>query len=246
MAIQQTHTYCAMCESRCGVVATVEDGLLQQVRADPEHPNRCICVKGSAAPEIVYLSDRLRSPMVRTRLKGKRDPGWARLSWDEALALAASHLLDIKARYGPEAVVFSRATPSGSATADLASWVHHLAHAFGSPNVMTTTHICLWNRLFGSKYTYGVPTPSPDYEHTHCMLLWGYNLEASEPAAALRIRRAKARGAKLIIIDPRKHSLAQKADCWLRVRPGSDGAVAMGMIHALLEEGLYDATFVRE
>jgi anaerobic selenocysteine-containing dehydrogenase len=101
MAIQQMHTYCAMCESRCGVVATVEDGLLQQVRADSEHPNRCICVKGSAAPEIVYLSDRLRSPMVRTRLKGERDPGWARLSWDEALALAASHLLTSRPGTGP-------------------------------------------------------------------------------------------------------------------------------------------------
>jgi anaerobic selenocysteine-containing dehydrogenase len=67
------------------------------------------------------------------------------------------------------------------------------------------------------------------------MLLWGYNPEASEPATALRISRAKARGAKLIVIDPRKHSLAQKADLWLRVRPGSDGALALGMIHVLLD-----------
>jgi anaerobic selenocysteine-containing dehydrogenase len=246
MAIQQLHTYCAMCISRCGVMVTVEDGLLKQVRADAEHPNGCICVKGSAAPEIVHAPDRLRYPMVRTRPKGELDPGWARISWDEALALAASRLLDTKARYGPEAVVFSRATPAGSATADLEGWVHRLAHAFGSPNVMTTTHICTWNRRWGSKYTYGVPTPSPDYEHTRCMLLWGYNPEASEPAAALRISRARARGAKLIVIDPRKHSLAEKADCWLRVRPGTDGALALAMIHVLLEEGLYDATFVRE
>src|SRR5215475_843524 len=245
MAIQQIHTYCAMCESRCGVVATVEDGLLKHVRADPEHPNGCICVKGAAAPEIVYAPDRLRYPMVRTRPKGKHDPGWARLSWDEALALAASRLLDIRVPYGPEAVVFSRATPSGSAVADLSSWVHRLANAFGSPNVLTTTYICLWHKLWGAKHTYGVPTPSPDYAHTHCILLWGYNPEASEPAAALRISQAKARSAKLIVIDPRKPSLAHKADCWLRVRPGSDDALALGMIHVLLEEGLYDATFVR-
>ena len=145
MAIQQMHTYCAMCISGCGVMVTVEDGLLKQVRVDPEHPNGCLCVKGSAAPEIVHSPDRLRSPMVRTRPKGERDPGWARISWDEALALAASRLLDIKARYGAEAVVFSRATPAGSATADLASWVHRLANAFSSSNVMTTTHICTWN-----------------------------------------------------------------------------------------------------
>ncbi len=245
MSVQQLHTYCAMCISRCGVVATVENGILKRVNADAEHPNGCICVKGSAAPEIVYSPDRLRYPMVRTRSKGEGDPGWARISWDEALALAASRLLNIKARHGPEAVVFSRATPTGSATWEIEGWVHRLANAFGSPNVMTTTHICIWNKLWGSKYTYGVSTPSPDYDLTRCMLLWGYNPEASEPAAAVRIGRARARGAKLIVIDPRKHSLAQKADLWLRVRPGSDGALALAMIHVLLEEGLYDATFVR-
>ena len=74
MAIQQMHTYCAMCVSRCGVLATVEDGRLTKVTADPEHPNGCICVKGTAAPEIVYSPDRLQYPMVRTRPKGERRP----------------------------------------------------------------------------------------------------------------------------------------------------------------------------
>src|SRR2546427_10114849 len=108
-----------MCISRCGVVATVEDGQLTAVNADPAHPNGCICVKGTAAPEIVYSPDRLQYPMVRTRPKGDPDPGWARISWDEALELVATRLLDVKARHGAEAVVFSRATPDGSATSDL-------------------------------------------------------------------------------------------------------------------------------
>jgi anaerobic selenocysteine-containing dehydrogenase len=246
MAIQQIHTYCAMCTSRCGVLATVEDGKLTKVTADPEHPNGCICVKGTAAPEIVYSPDRLQYPMVCTRPKGEQDPGWARISWDEALALAASRLLDIKTRYGPEAVVFARATPAGSATADFDPWLERLANAFGSPNIMTTTHICTWNRIWGSKYTYGVPTPSPDYDHTRCMLLWGVNPQATSPATALRISRARGRGAKLIVIDPRKTSMAEKADLWLRVRPGSDGALALAMIHVLLEENLYDAAFARD
>lgn len=69
-----------MCISRCGVVATVEDGILTKVNADPEHPNGCICVKGTAAPEIVYSPDRLQYPMLRTRPKGDRDPGWVRIS----------------------------------------------------------------------------------------------------------------------------------------------------------------------
>ena len=162
MSVQQLHTYCAMCCARCGVVATVEDGVLKKVSTDPEHPNGCICVKGSAAPEIVYSPDRLQYPVRRTRPKGEQDPGWVRMSWDEAMTLCASRLLDIKARHGAEAVVFSRATPAGSAACDFDGWVARLANAFGSPNVMTTTHICTWNRIWGSKHTYGVPTPSPD------------------------------------------------------------------------------------
>src|SRR4051812_34466016 len=106
MATDQIHTYCAMCTSRCGVLATVEDGILRKVTVDPAHPNGCICVKGTAAPEIVYSPDRLQYPLVRTRPKGEPDPGWARISWDEALALASSRLAAIKAEHGAEAVVF--------------------------------------------------------------------------------------------------------------------------------------------
>ena len=246
MPVEQIHTYCAMCISRCGVIATVEDGRFTKVNADPEHPNGCICVKGTAAPEMVYAPERLQYPMKRTRPKGDPDPGWTRISWDEALSLAASRLLDIKAQYGAESVVFSRATPAGNATADIDAWVTRLANAFGSPNILTTTHICTWTRGWGAKYTYGAFTPTPDYDHTRCMLLWGVNPHASAPATAMRITQARKRGAKLIVIDPRQHALAQKADCWLRIRPGYDDVLALGMIHVLLEEKLYDAAFVRE
>ena len=245
MATQQMHTYCAMCVSRCGVLATVEDGKLTKVTADPEHPNGCICVKGTAAPEIVYSPDRLQYPMVRTRPKGERDPGWTRISWDEALALTASRLLDIKARYGPEAVAFGCATTAGTSGADFFPWVQRLANAFGSPNFLYANHICAWHRSGSAQYTYGVSMPQPDYDQARCILLWGYNPQASQPADAMRISRAKARGAKLIVIDPRKASVVDKADCWLQVRPGSDGALALAMIHVLLEEALFDAAFVR-
>ena len=114
-----------------------------------------ICVKGTAAPELVYAPDRLRHPMVRTHPKDDPDPGWARISWDEALALTASRLLEIKARHGPEAVAFPIATPAGSAAVDFMPWAWRLANAFGSPNVVTNTHICQWHRDWGATYTYG-------------------------------------------------------------------------------------------
>jgi anaerobic selenocysteine-containing dehydrogenase len=245
IATEQIHTYCAMCTSRCGVLATVEDGVLKQVNADPDHPNGCICVKGTAAPEIVYSPDRLQYPMVRTRPKGDPDPGWVRITWEQALNLAAMRLDDIKANYGAEAVVFSRATTAGSAAIDYDGWLQRLANAFGSPNLLTSNHICTWNRRVGSKYTYGTGMPLPDFDNTRCMLIWGINPPATSPAQALRINHARNRGAKLIVIDPRKTTLAAKADCWLRVKPAADGELAMAMIHVLLEENLFDAEFAR-
>lgn len=243
---QRIHTYCAMCTSRCGVLATVDDGVLTQVNADPDHPNGCICVKGTAAPEIVYSSDRLLHPMMRTRPKGDPDPAWVRMTWEHALNLAALRLSDIKNSYGPEAVVFSRATTAGTAAIDFDGWLQRLANAFGSPNLLTSNHICTWNRRVGSKYTYGTGMPLPDFDNTRCMLLWGVNPAATSPAQAARINGARSRGAKLIVIDPRKTTLAEKANCWLRVRPGTDGELAMAMIHVLMEENLFDGEFARQ
>ena len=234
-----------MCTSRCGVLATVKDGILTRVNADPAHPNGCICVKGTAAPEIVYSPDRLIHPMVRTRAKGDPNPGWVKVTWEQALNLTALRLNDIKDNYGPEAVVFSRATTAGSAAIDYDGWLQRLANAFGSPNLLTSNHICTWNRRIGSKYTYGVGMPLPDFDNSRCTLIWGVNPPATSPAQAMRINRALNRGAKLVVVDPRKTTLAAKADCWLRVRPGRDGELAMAMIHALLEEQLFDNEFTR-
>ncbi len=235
-----------MCISRCGVVATVEDGRLTKVNADPVHPNGCICVKGTAAPEIVYSPDRLRTPLKRTRPKGDPDPGWVPISWNAAMELTASRLSEIKAKHGPEAVVFGFGTGSGSATSDFSRWLERLANAFGTPNLMAAIHICNWNREWGAAYTYGTATPPPDYDNARCILLWGFNPHASWPAAAARISQAKARGAKLIVIDPRKSAVAEKADLWLQVRPGGDGALALSMIHVLIEEKLFDENFARD
>ena len=97
MAVETIHTYCAMCTSRCGVIATIEDNVFTKVTADPDHPNGCICMKGAAAPEMVYSPDRLRQPMKRTRPKGDPDPGWETISWDEALRTITDRLTGIKA-----------------------------------------------------------------------------------------------------------------------------------------------------
>ena len=246
MTTEEIHTYCPMCIAQCGVIAVVEDGRFTKVRPNSAHPNGGICIKGSAAPELVYAPDRLKYPMKRTRPKGDADPGWTEISWEEALDTVASRLLEIKQQSGPEAVVFACATPSGSAICDSYGWINRFGHAFGSPNRLSAIHICTWNVMLGSKHTFGTPTPPPDFENTRCILLWGVNPRATFPTFAQRISRARARGAKIIAIDPRKHNLARDADCWLQVRPGADAALALGMIHVLIEEELYDEAFVRD
>lgn len=246
MTTDRISTYCAMCTSRCGVIATVEDGVFTKVTADPDHPNGCICMKGAAAPEMVYSPDRLRRPMKRTRPKGDPDPGWAEISWDDALRTIAEKLTAIKAESGAEAVVFGCATTAGAATEDMRPWLERLQGAFGSPNYLAPGHVCTWNRTFGSKFTYGATTPRIDLDRSNTILLWGVNPQVTEPAQAMRIAKAMKRGARLIVIDPREHALAKKADCWLRVRPGSDGALALAMIHVLFDEDLYDRAFLRD
>jgi anaerobic selenocysteine-containing dehydrogenase len=244
--IQTVHTYCAQSKSRCGVVCTVRNGIFEKVEPDSTHPNACICVKGTAGPQIVYSPQRLKVPMRRTRPKGNTDPGWERISWDEALDLAARELLALRDRYGAESVVFGRPAPGGSPANEYVGWLMRLANLFGSPNIMATTHICNWHKDTGSAYTYGHGIPAPDFERTKLIVIWGHNPEVSWPAHAKRITEARRRGVKLLVIDPRQTNLARKADLWLRVRPGTDGALALAFLHVFFEEQLFDSEFARE
>jgi hypothetical protein len=102
---QHIHGYCAFCAARCGTVATVEDGRFTRLDPDPTHPTgRSICAKGRAAPEIVYHPERLTYPLRRTRPKGEPDPGWERITWDEALNMTAAAMREAAERYGPHTV----------------------------------------------------------------------------------------------------------------------------------------------
>ncbi|MBI2372091.1 MAG: molybdopterin-dependent oxidoreductase, partial [Deltaproteobacteria bacterium] len=189
--------------------------------------------------------DRLQYPMKRTRPKGDPDPGWVRISWDEALDTVARRLLEIRERDGAEAVAFGKPAQGGSPANDYVGWLTRLANAYGSPSSLSTTHICNWHKDSGSRYTYGVGIPAPDFEHAACILIWGHNPEVSWHAHAKRIGEARRRGAKLVVIDPRRTHLAERADLWLGVRPGTDGALGLAFIHVLLTEDLYDREFVR-
>jgi len=236
-----------MCSVRCPVECQVENGRLVEVVPDCEHPLGGIsCIKASAAPEFVADPERLRYPMKRTNPKTASDPGWKRISWEEALTTVAQNLQDAREAHGAESVVFYRPAPGGSGASDYHLWLMRLAHAFGSPNIAMTTHVCNWHRDSGSAFTYGVGMPQPDYEHAGCVLVWGTNPHNTHPRHARDIDVAVERGAKLVVIDPRRIPLAGRAHSWLRVQPGSDLPLTLGLINRLIEKGYCDEAFLSQ
>ncbi|MCC6191615.1 MAG: molybdopterin-dependent oxidoreductase [Anaerolineales bacterium] len=246
----RTPIYCALCVSRCGSIAVVQEGRLIALEPDPSHPTgKAICAKGRAAPELVDHPDRLRFPLKRTRPKGNSDPGWQRISWDEALDLTAARLRAIAADHGSESVVFSVVSASTSASDDSLVWIQRLLNAYGSPNLCVSMELCGWGRHAATSYTFGAPVPGaylPDLEKAGCILFWGYNPNLARLAHATATLEALKRGARLIVVDPRRTGIAKKADLWLQARPGTDAAVALGMAGVMIERGWYDREFIRD
>ncbi|MFH1002801.1 MAG: molybdopterin-dependent oxidoreductase, partial [Chloroflexota bacterium] len=252
VATVKIRSYCATCSGWCPVVAEVKDGVFTGVAADRQHPLSCpLCPKGLAAPELVYNQQRLRYPVRRTHPKGDPDPGWQRISWDEALDEIAGKFNKIKAEFGPEAIAFARPGPGGSPMAELAFWIIRLANALGSPNSIATTNICQWHRDNCSSYTYARPeiyraNGKAEFEQSACIVIWGVNIHATRTALLPLIEKGMRKGAKLIVVDPRRIELAEMADLWLQLLPGTDGALILGMINVMLAEKLYDDDFVRD
>jgi anaerobic selenocysteine-containing dehydrogenase/ferredoxin-NADP reductase len=243
--MDEIRSFCTLCGSQCGTINVVEDDRLVAVRNDPGHPTgHAVCPKGRAGPEIVAANNRILYPMRRTRPKTDPDPGWVRISWDEALDLCAEKLLDIRERYGAEGVAFAVTTKSGTGIADSIEWIDRFVRLFGSPNIASSTDVCNWHRDVAHRFTFGVGMPTADYAHAGLIILWGHNPTSTWLAQADAIARGRANGAAMIVVDPRATPLAVDADVWLQVRPGSDAALALGMSNLLIQEGGADLDFL--
>ncbi|MFE2308889.1 molybdopterin-dependent oxidoreductase [Streptomyces sp. NPDC059411] len=244
--IEEKRGFCALCKSRCGAVYTIENGRLTGVRPDGGHPTgAAMCPKGRSAPEIAHSTRRLTSPLRRTRPKTDPDPGWEKIGWDEAMTEIAARMTSIAAESGPEAVAFALTSPSATALADSLEWIERLVRHFGSPNTCYSTEICNWHKDGAHAFTFGAPLPVPDYAHADLAVLWGFNPAKTWLSQSAAIARAHARGMKLAVVDPRRSTSALDADQWLRVRPGTDAALALGLANLLIEQGRYDEEFVR-
>ncbi len=238
-------TYCArMDHGGCGILAHVENGKITKIEGDPDSPlNRgTICAKGLAQVEKLNHPDRLKYPLKRT---GERGEGkWERISWDEALETIAGKIKETIERDGPRAISFAQGAPKGLEYFLLM----RLANLLNVPNISTPGHVCHMPRETASILTCGF-FPVPDYDHPPaCVAVWGSDLFQTNEEGVIgsQLRRAVDRGAKLIVIDPRKTGIASKADLWLQPKPGTDLALALGIMKAIVDEDLYEKAFVED
>lgn len=236
-------TFCAMCGPGlgCGIYAFVKDGRFIRVEGMRESPlnEGRLCAKAHAAPQWVYSPQRLRHPLKRVGSKG--EGRFERISWDQALDLIATKLKEQKKKYGPESLaILSPARRSYS------EYLYRFLIAHGSPNY-GHSGICAMQKTFAFTYTLGA-APWPDIPQSNLILIWGKQpvYSGSTRGNLKQILDAKERGAKIIAIKPTLEPDVAIADQWIPIRPGTDAALALAMLHVIINEKLYDAAFVEK
>lgn len=228
-AIEVVRSVCKACPRSCGILVYLQKGKPVRIEGAPDSPRTkgYMCLLGEVALERLYHPNRLKYPLKRA---GERGEGkWQEISWDEALDTIAEKLNTAKQRHGAESVAF------GTGHRDFhRDYVTRLANVFGTPNIVAgADHVCYVPTAVGSLITYGydgVPDLGP---FPKCVVWWGR-----------RGTPSLGEGTKLIVVNILQTEAAAMADVWLKPRPATDLALAMGMIHVIVNEELYDKTFV--
>lgn len=238
--VKYVTTICEQCVWRCGVIAKVENGVVKKLEGNPNHPNNLgkLCPRGNAGIETMYSPDRIKFPLIRA---GARGSGlWRKASWDEALSYTAEQMKKIKDKYGAKVMMFN-------STDNLSQpFFEILLKAYGTPNYGTQRSLCFNSMTTGFLYTYGTPQPGTDFSHCKYMIFSGRNLaEGISNNETQEMIEMVAKGVKVVVLDPRFSKTASKATEWLPVRPGTDSAFFLGLIHVIIAEKLYNETFVK-
>ncbi len=231
-----------MCTNRCAQKIHVRNGKAIAIEMLDSSAKE-FCPRWKAQLDFIYHKDRLAYPLKRTGARG--DKSFIRISWDEALDTTADKLQKIRTDYGPESAVFYIAY-----TKEPRPYLHRLAHAFGSPNYCTESSSCFsanWLACvlnYGQDYGYLAVNSWIIEPETKCKVVWGSSVRNSTPQFWQQHVEAKKNGVRFIVVDPVINDIASLADIHLQLRPGTDGALALGMIHIIIYENLYDREFV--
>ena len=234
-------TMCEMCVWRCGVRARVKNGRIVKLEGNPEHPHSKgkLCARGQSGLMTTYDRDRVLHPLVRV---GQRGEGkFRQATWEEALDIVAGQMLRIKQQYGPDDMVCS-------STHNLPQvQFENLLNGCGSPNYGTQRSLCFNAMIVAFALTYGIEEPFRNYDEVTYIIMVGRNMaEAISTSETSAFVAAKARGAKLIVLDPRFTKTAALADEWIAIKPGTDSAFLLGMIHEIVTYELGDCDFVKQ
>ncbi|HVP60357.1 MAG TPA: molybdopterin-dependent oxidoreductase [Myxococcaceae bacterium] len=226
-----TRGQCRFCLLHCDLRGRVSGSTLLRVDGDTAGETRgFLCQHGHALPSVVHSPERLRRPLVR---RGDR---LVETSWDEALGLIGERMAMVRARFGPEAVAFQTGWPL--VRHPLMEWIQRLARAWGTPNVVSVASLCETSGRMGQALTVGSKYRH-DLRQTRTLAIWGANPTHSTPLLA-HVVAHKATDGRLVVVDPVRTELAAVATEHLAVRPGTDGALALGLVHLLVREGLVD------
>jgi len=227
---------------RCDIMVEVEAGKVVKVKGSRSSSLRSgvPCSKGRALPDILNHPERLTFPLKRHGKRGENN--WDRVSWEEALNITASKLNEFKQTLGPESIALGLGDPKGLELV----FLQRFASAFGTPNITTPGHLCHMPGELASIYTFGSACVPDEEKSAGCTIVWGNNFPDTHAStiSISQLRKALANGGKLILIDPRQTALSPYASLWLKLRPGSDGSLALGMIKVIVEQQLYDREFV--
>ena len=232
-------TTCPYCGVGCGVQVAVREDERLALMADDVPANRSslgtLCVKGRFGTGFVHARDRITAPLV------KRDGRWVEVGWDEALDAAADGLARHRGRFG--------ALASAKATNEDGYLVQKFCRVvMGTNDVDHCTRLCHSPSVEAMLVSMGSGATSnsyEDYEQAGCILVVGADASANHPVIAIRFRRAVSRGARLVVVNPRRVELCDQADLWLQQRPGTDVTLFNAMAKVILEEGLANEAFVR-
>ena len=242
--VSRVRTTCPHCATGCQFDLLVKDGRIVNVEAadGPSNHGR-LCVKGrSGSYDFVHSPDRLTDPLIRDRATGQ----FRKASWEEAIAYTARRLMEIKARYGGDALAGFAC--SRSPNEDIYMVQKMVRACFGTNNTDNCARVCHSATVAGLAKTLGsgaMTNPIRDITHdVDCILLIGSNPEEAHPVVGMQIRRAVARGTRLIVVDPREIGLTKCADIHLKIRPGTNVAFANGMMHVMIAEDLVDHAYI--
>jgi anaerobic selenocysteine-containing dehydrogenase len=230
------------CPDTCAMLVNVKDGVATEVRGDPEHPstNGALCTKVSRYTERTYHQDRLLHPLKRVGKKGEGK--FERITWEEALDTVAAKLKPLAATKPQAVLPYSYAGTMGLVQGE--SMAMRFFHKLGASFLDRT--ICSKAGGVGYAYTIGarIGTDVERFEDAKLILIWGGNPIASSLHFWMRAQEAKRRGAKLIAIDPYRSLTAEKCHQHIALLPGTDAALALGMMHVLIAEDLLDRDYV--